>query len=68
MSDEVQYSVILSIPHFCIHALRQADVMNGLLHSIPQLKWKFADADDYHSEENKAKMSQRIPLTDEVRL
>jgi len=26
--------------------------------------WKFEDADDYHSEENRRKMAARIPLTD----
>ena len=26
--------------------------------------WKFEDADDYHSEENRRKMASRIPLTD----
>ena len=29
--------------------------------------WRFADADDYHSEANKAKMHAGIPLTDEDR-
>ena len=29
--------------------------------------WRFADADDYHSEANKAKMHASIPLTDEDR-
>ncbi len=32
-----------------------------------QLHWKFADADDYHSDSNKAKMHAGIPLTDEDR-
>jgi gluconokinase len=32
-----------------------------------ELGWKFYDADDYHSETNRAKMSQGIPLTDEDR-
>jgi len=26
--------------------------------------WKFEDADDYHSEENRKKMASGIPLTD----
>ena len=26
--------------------------------------WKFEDADDYHSEENRQKMAAGIPLTD----
>ena len=30
--------------------------------------WRFADADDYHSEANKAKMHASIPLTDEDRM
>ena len=30
--------------------------------------WRFADADDYHSEANKAKMHASIPLTDQDRL
>jgi gluconokinase len=29
-----------------------------------QLGWKFADADDYHSAENKSKIHHGIPLTD----
>ena len=29
--------------------------------------WRFADADDFHSEANKAKMHAAIPLTDEDR-
>src|SRR5258707_15540826 len=29
-----------------------------------QLGWKFADADEFHSPENVAKMKQGIPLTD----
>jgi gluconokinase len=32
-----------------------------------QLGWDFADADDFHSAANKAKMSAGIPLTDEDR-
>ncbi|NWR71770.1 GNTK gluconokinase, partial [Centropus unirufus] len=30
--------------------------------------WKFYDADDYHSPENKKKMSEGIPLNDEDRI
>jgi gluconokinase len=30
--------------------------------------WRFADADDFHSEANKAKMHAGIPLTDEDRI
>jgi gluconokinase len=30
--------------------------------------WRFADADDYHSDANKAKMHASIPLTDEDRM
>jgi gluconokinase len=30
--------------------------------------WRFADADDFHSEANKAKMHAGIPLTDEDRV
>jgi gluconokinase len=26
--------------------------------------WKFEDGDDYHSEENRRKMAEGIPLTD----
>lgn len=29
-----------------------------------QLGWNFADADDYHSPENKRKIHQGVPLTD----
>src|ERR1700678_3594124 len=29
--------------------------------------WRFADADDFHSEANRAKMHANIPLTDEDR-
>jgi len=29
--------------------------------------WDFADADEFHSAENKAKMHQGIPLTDPMR-
>jgi gluconokinase len=32
-----------------------------------ELGWKFYDADDFHSESNRAKMSQGIALTDEDR-
>jgi gluconokinase len=32
-----------------------------------ELRWRFADADDYHSEANVAKMRAGIPLTDEDR-
>ncbi len=32
-----------------------------------KLGWEFADADDFHSAANKAKMSAGIPLTDEDR-
>ncbi len=32
-----------------------------------QLHWDFADADDYHSATNIAKMRQGIPLTDDDR-
>jgi gluconokinase len=33
-----------------------------------QLKWKFADADNFHSPANIEKMSHGIPLTDEDRI
>lgn len=33
-----------------------------------RLEWVFADADDYHSPENKAKMHDGIPLTDADRV
>ncbi|XP_051875411.1 probable gluconokinase isoform X2 [Pristis pectinata] len=33
-----------------------------------KLGWKFFDADDYHSEENKEKMAKGIPLNDEERI
>ncbi|XP_072137680.1 probable gluconokinase [Mobula birostris] len=33
-----------------------------------KLGWKFYDADDYHSEENKEKMAKGIPLNDEERI
>ncbi|XP_070543358.1 probable gluconokinase isoform X2 [Ptychodera flava] len=33
-----------------------------------QLSWSYVDADDYHTESNKLKMSSGIPLTDEDRL
>lgn len=33
-----------------------------------QLHWRFADADDYHSAANVAKMRSGIPLTDEDRV
>ncbi|NXS68864.1 GNTK gluconokinase, partial [Pandion haliaetus] len=32
------------------------------------LGWKFYDADDYHSPENKKKMAEGIPLSDEDRI
>jgi len=32
-----------------------------------EIGWRFADADDFHSEANKAKMHAGIPLTDEDR-
>ncbi len=32
-----------------------------------ELGWNFYDADDFHSESNRMKMSQNIPLTDEDR-
>lgn len=32
-----------------------------------ELNWKFYDADDFHSESNKEKMSKEIALTDEDR-
>ena len=31
-----------------------------------QLKWSFTDADEFHSQENKLKMSSGQPLTDQV--
>uniref|UniRef100_A0A8C4XR86 Gluconokinase n=1 Tax=Falco tinnunculus TaxID=100819 RepID=A0A8C4XR86_FALTI len=33
-----------------------------------KLGWKFYDADDYHSPENKKKMAEGIPLNDEDRI
>src|SRR5579859_6845158 len=33
-----------------------------------RLRWRFADADDFHSAENVAKMKAGIPLTDADRL
>ena len=33
-----------------------------------RLGWKFYDADDFHSEENKEKIRNGVPLTDEDRL
>lgn len=33
-----------------------------------KLRWKFYDADDYHSPENKRKMAAGIPLNDEDRI
>ncbi len=33
-----------------------------------RLEWVFADADDYHSQENRDKMQAGIPLTDEDRM
>ena len=33
-----------------------------------QLHWTFLDADDFHPPENKAKMNQGVPLTDEDRI
>jgi gluconokinase len=32
-----------------------------------KLGWHFADADDFHSEENKARIAAGIPLTDSDR-
>ena len=32
-----------------------------------RLRWRFADADTFHSEANMAKMREGIPLTDEDR-
>jgi gluconokinase len=32
-----------------------------------RIKWKFEDADDYHSEENRRKMAAGVPLTDSDR-
>jgi len=32
-----------------------------------ELGWKFFDADDFHSDSNRVKMSQGIALTDEDR-
>ena len=31
-----------------------------------KLGWKFYDADDYHSEENRIKMAKGVPLSDQV--
>lgn len=39
--------------------------VGGLL--ARELGWRFFDADDFHSEANRAKMSRGIPLTDEDR-
>ncbi|XP_078531961.1 putative gluconokinase isoform X5 [Lissotriton helveticus] len=33
-----------------------------------KLGWKFYDADDYHPDENKAKMAKGIPLDDQDRI
>lgn len=33
---------------------------------VPKLGWKFYDADDYHSEENRIKMGKGVPLSDQV--
>ncbi|XP_032146735.1 probable gluconokinase isoform X3 [Sapajus apella] len=33
-----------------------------------ELGWKFYDADDYHSEENRRKMGEGIPLNDQDRI
>lgn len=33
-----------------------------------ELGWEFYDADDFHSQENREKMAQGIPLTDEDRV
>uniref|UniRef100_A0A8I5ZPR0 gluconokinase n=1 Tax=Rattus norvegicus TaxID=10116 RepID=A0A8I5ZPR0_RAT len=33
-----------------------------------KLGWKFYDADDYHSEENRIKMGKGVPLNDQVTL
>jgi gluconokinase len=33
-----------------------------------RLEWVFADADDYHSQENRDKMQAGVPLTDEDRM
>lgn len=33
-----------------------------------KLGWKFYDADDYHSEENKERMAKGMPLSDEERI
>ncbi|XP_040612013.1 probable gluconokinase isoform X2 [Mesocricetus auratus] len=35
---------------------------------IPKLGWKFYDADDYHSEENRMKMGRGVPLSDQDRI
>ncbi|XP_064294232.1 probable gluconokinase isoform X2 [Phalacrocorax carbo] len=35
---------------------------------MAQLGWKFYDADDYHSPENKKKMAEGMPLNDEDRI
>ncbi|XP_028719110.1 probable gluconokinase isoform X3 [Peromyscus leucopus] len=32
-----------------------------------KLGWKFYDADDYHSEENRMKMGKGVPLSDQRR-
>ncbi|XP_063132754.1 probable gluconokinase isoform X5 [Rattus norvegicus] len=33
-----------------------------------ELGWKFYDADDYHSEENRIKMGKGVPLNDQDRI
>ena len=32
------------------------------------MSWEFRDADEFHSDANKAKMSSGVPLTDEDRV
>ena len=44
-----------------------ADAMYTLP-SFLKLGWKFYDADDYHSEENRMKMGRGVPLSDQVTL
>ena len=46
--------------------IREESIVKFINFADCQLKWPQEEADDYHSDSNKRKMAQAIPLNDEV--
>jgi len=56
---------LLNLSYFNIHVFFHKIIFYEI-YFVFQTGWSFADADDFHPDENKLKMSQGLPLNDQV--